>query len=66
MQTHDSNVRPSVREHFTDKHSSPAYLSGLRDGLELTQRHNRMNLAFAFALGACVALALASWVGGAA
>ena len=43
MQTHDSNVRPSVREHFTDKHTTPAYLNGLRDGLELTQRHNRMN-----------------------
>ena len=66
MQTHDSNVRPSVREHFTDKHSSPAYLNGLRNGLELTQRHNRMNLAFAFALDACMDLALANWVGGAA
>ncbi len=66
MQQHNSNVRLSVREHFSDKHYSPAYLNGLRDGLELTQRHNRMNLAFAFALGACVALALASWVGGAA
>lgn len=43
MQQHNSNVRLSVREHFSDKHYSPAYLNGLREGLELTQRHNRMN-----------------------
>ena len=66
MQTKHTQSALSVREHFTDKHTTPAYLNGLRDGLELTQRHNRMNLAFAFALGACMALVLASWVGGAA
>ena len=41
------------------------YIRGLREGLELTGRHTRLNLLFAFSLGFLLALALTGLFGGA-